>query len=89
MRLYHFRTSDNKEVDFVIEKANGQLAGIEVKKRDSVDIADFKGLKELQSLVGDDYYIKEKMLCRLVKTSGLSRFHIYGDNYWRDPILNV
>ena len=55
MGLYHFRTSDNKEVDFVIEKANGQLAGIEIKKRDSVDAADFKGLQELHSLVGDDF----------------------------------
>src|SRR3990167_1290468 len=34
--LLHFRTSDNKEVDFVLEKSNGQLASIEVKSRGSV-----------------------------------------------------
>ena len=29
--LYHFRTSDGKEVDFVLEQPNGLLAGIEIR----------------------------------------------------------
>jgi len=29
--LFHFRSNDNKEVDFVLERPNGQLAGIKVK----------------------------------------------------------
>lgn len=47
--LLHFRTSDNKEVDFVLQKPDGALAGIEVKARDNVNPEDFKGLKELQA----------------------------------------
>ena len=53
--LFHFRTSDNKEVDFVLEKPNGQLVAIEVKQRDSVSKSDFKGLEELQNITGDDF----------------------------------
>lgn len=55
LNLYHFRTGDNKEVDFVLEKNNGQLAGIEVKKQDHVQASDFKGLKTLAQLSGDDF----------------------------------
>ena len=34
-RIAPFRTSDNKEVDFVLEKPNGELVAIEVKQRDN------------------------------------------------------
>jgi len=51
----HFRTSDNKEVDFVLERPDGRLAGIEVKSSDRVRSADFKGLKVLQEVAGDDF----------------------------------
>ncbi len=47
--LFHFRTSDGKEVDFIIEQANGSLAGIEVKGRDAVTSKDFNGLKVCSS----------------------------------------
>ena len=54
-RLLHFRTSDNKEVDFVLERPDGRLAGIEVKSSDTVRSGDFKGLKVLQEVAGDDF----------------------------------
>ena len=53
--LLHFRTSENKEVKFVVEKPGGQLAAIEVKQRDNVIKSDFKGLEYLQSITGDDF----------------------------------
>lgn len=53
--IYHFRTADNKEVDFVLERPNGSLAGIEVKTRDRVEENDFKGLKALQAFTGEDF----------------------------------
>ena len=53
--LYHFRTQDGHEVDFVIERRNGQLVGIEVQSRTSVTARDFKGLQVLQDLVGPDF----------------------------------
>lgn len=54
-QLLHFRTSDNKEVDFVLERPDGRLAGIEVKAADTVKSADFKGLKVLQEATGEDF----------------------------------
>lgn len=53
--LFHFRTSDAKEVDFVLEKPDGSVFAIEVKKNENVTINDFKGIKVLQELTGDDF----------------------------------
>lgn len=80
--LYHFRTSDQKEVDFVIEKPNGTLAALEVKSRDHVTQADFKGLCELQKLTGDDF------------VSGIVLYRgkdvvPFGKNLWAVPISNL
>ena len=53
--LYHFRTSDGKEVDFVLEYPNGSISGIEVKARGAVTEADFHGLKELHRQTDSDF----------------------------------
>ncbi len=55
MDVYHFRTSDNKEVDFVIEKYNGDILGIEVKLSKTVHISDFSGLKVLKEIAGNKF----------------------------------
>ena len=44
-QLFHFRTSDGKEVDFIIEKADGSLFAIEIKKTEAVNNDDFKGIR--------------------------------------------
>ncbi|MCF6343787.1 MAG: ATP-binding protein [Devosiaceae bacterium] len=80
--LFHFRTSDNKEVDFILEKPNGQLVGVEVKKRDSVDKSDFKGLKALQELTGDDF------ICGIVLYRGRDVVP-FGKNLWAVPMSNL
>lgn len=82
MDVYHFRTSDNKEVDFVLEKSNGQLAAIEVKQRDSVSKADFKGLEELQRLAGQDF------ICGIVLYRGRNVVP-FGQNLWAVPVSNL
>lgn len=53
--LFHFRTTDNKEVDFILEKTDNTIVGIEVKKSEKVTVSDFKGLIVLQDLVKDDF----------------------------------
>ena len=80
--LYHFRTSDNKEVDFVLEASNGLLVGIETKCRDSVTEADFKGLKVLQDQVKSDF------VCGLVLYSG-QHLVPFGDKLWAVPIAEL
>jgi predicted AAA+ superfamily ATPase len=53
--LYHFRTSDGKEVDFVLEKPDGSVFAIEVKRSETIGINDFKGIKVFQELTGKDF----------------------------------
>jgi len=53
--LHHFRAHDGSEVDFVIERRNGKLLGIEVKARESAQPDDFSRLKILKEQVGADF----------------------------------
>ena len=53
--LYHFRTSDGKEVDFVLEKPDRSVFAIEVKRAEKVTMDDFKGIKAFQELTGKDF----------------------------------
>ncbi len=81
-QLYHFRTSDNKEVDFVLETPDGKLVGVETKSRDSVTAADFKGLKVLQHQVKNDF------ICGIVLYCGQ---HVipFGDRLWAIPVSEM
>jgi predicted AAA+ superfamily ATPase len=54
-KLFHFRTVDNKEADFVLERSNGDLAGVEVKSAGTISANDFGGLKVLQELTGESF----------------------------------
>jgi len=54
IELSHFRTSDQKEVDFVLEKGRN-VVGIEVKLDSVPDKNDFKGLKLLREAVGSRF----------------------------------
>ena len=54
-KLYHFRTSEGKEVDCVLEKPDGSVFAIEVKRAETVTINDFKGIREFQELTGKDF----------------------------------
>ena len=64
LRLLHFRTSDNKEVDFILERSDGKLAAIEVKTSDRVKGSDFKGIKVFKELNLKDF------VCGIVLYSG-------------------
>lgn len=43
--FYYYRDKENREVDFVIENAAGELVGVEVKAAASVSLNDLAGLK--------------------------------------------
>lgn len=47
-RMFHYRTSDKKEIDFIIE-VDDELLAIEVKKSSSVKKDDFKHIADLQA----------------------------------------
>jgi predicted AAA+ superfamily ATPase len=54
-RLYHLRTDKGIEVDFVLESAQGELVGVEVKRRSTLHADDFRGLRWLQSAVPERF----------------------------------
>lgn len=77
--LYHFRTSDGKEVDFILERPDGKLAAIEVKARDAVGQVDFNGLNELRRQIGEDF------ICGIVLYRG-TKVIPFDDRIWAVPV---
>ena len=54
LSFFHFRNKDMVEVDIIIEQGR-QLAGIEINAAATVTQVDFKGLKKLQDLCGEQF----------------------------------
>jgi len=52
MRFHHYRDRDGAEVDLVLERGAGQIAGVEVKASATVTAADFRGLRKLKDVAG-------------------------------------
>lgn len=52
LAFFHFRDKDTAEVDIVIERGARALVGIEVKASATVNAADFRGLRRLQTVSG-------------------------------------
>jgi uncharacterized protein len=48
IRFYHFRDKEKAEVDIVLERGPGRVAGVEVKAAASVAPADFRGMRRLR-----------------------------------------
>jgi predicted AAA+ superfamily ATPase len=52
--LHHYRDKDQDEVDIIVENEQGALIGIEVKASATVHASDFKGMRKLLDICGDD-----------------------------------
>ncbi|MDQ2832161.1 MAG: ATP-binding protein [Acidobacteriota bacterium] len=52
--LHHYRDKDQGEVDLIVEDEQGALVGIEVKASATVHASDFKGMRKLLDICGDD-----------------------------------
>lgn len=55
LRVSHFRTKEQDEVDLVIEDRQGRVIGIEVKASATVRAPDLRGLRQLQAAVGSKF----------------------------------
>lgn len=55
MAFGHWRTRDGDEVDLVIERGDGKVAGVEVKAGARVTGSDLGGLRKLRSRLGDAF----------------------------------
>ena len=77
-RLLHFRTSDGKEADFILERPDGGLFAIEVKGAESVSSGDFKGIRSFAELAGKNF------LGGIVLYAGKEAVP-FGENLWAVP----
>jgi predicted AAA+ superfamily ATPase len=50
--VHHYRDQRQREVDVVLERRSGEIAGIEIKAGASPDAADFAGLRHLRDKLG-------------------------------------
>ena len=56
-RLHHYRDKDQVEVDIILEDDAGAIVGIEVKAAATVSAADFKGLRKIAEIAGDNFRV--------------------------------
>jgi uncharacterized protein len=74
-----YRTRDGEEIDLLFERADGTLVAVEVKAAASVNAADFKGLRQLSSAIG------EQLALGVVLYDGEVALP-FADNLWAAPI---
>jgi len=79
MTLFHSRTAVGSEVDVIIEKADGMMAGIEVKASATVRTADFAALKALRDQLGQRFRVG------IVLYLG-DQVVPFGDKLWLAPV---
>lgn len=78
VELYHFRDGDH-EVDFVLERSDGTIVGIEVKSARLIRQDDLKGLKHLKNLS------KERFKRGFVLHLG-NQIEPLGSDFWAVPL---
>lgn len=77
--LYHFRTAAGSEVDVLLEKADGTVAGVEVKASATVTTSDFAALRELRDQLGN------RFRAGVVLYTG-DQWVPFGDKLWLVPL---
>lgn len=77
--LSYYRDKDQVEVDFVLESAQREIIGLEVKAAATVLAADFKGLKRLRDQCGGDF------ISGLVLYDG-NQVLPFGEGLWAVPL---
>lgn len=77
--LYHFRTAAGSEVDIILEKPDGSVAGVEVKASATVGASDFAALQELRE------QLDKKFFAGVVLYTG-DKLIPFGDKLWLVPL---
>lgn len=79
VKMFHFRTSNDREVDIILENRTGELVGVEVKASSTINKNDFKGLQLLADSLPD------KFKRGIILYTG-SQFLAFGKNLFAVPI---
>ena len=78
-QLYHYRDREKREIDFIVERDDGALLGIEIKAGSSLNKADFKHLDWFQQhLSGNNAFTG------IILYSG-EHIASFGNNLWAVP----
>lgn len=77
--LFHYRDREQREIDFLIEREDHALLGIEVKTGSAISTSDFKHLKWFK-----DNIAKERPFCGIVLYSG-TLAGLMGNDLWAIP----
>ncbi len=77
--IFHFRTSNDQEVDIILENPSGELVGIEVKSSVTIKKSDFKGLEMLANS------LPKKFKRGIILYTG-NKFLSFGENMFVVPL---
>ncbi|MBB4660789.1 ATP-binding protein [Conexibacter arvalis] len=80
--LYFFRDRDGREVDVVVEAADGRIAAVEVKAAATVATSDTRGLRYLRDRLGD------RFVCGVVLCTGRATVPL-GERLWAVPLSGL
>jgi predicted AAA+ superfamily ATPase len=78
--IYHYRDREKREIDFIIENAEGAILGVEVKAGSSVSRDSFKHLKWFR-----DNIIKKKSFIGVILYTG-EHIASFGEAMWAVPM---
>ena len=81
--IFHYRDREKREIDFIIEKEDGSLLGIEVKSSSTVDNNYFKHLKWFAKNIA-----KDRQFIGIVLYTGENTVS-FGNNMWAVSINNL
>jgi predicted AAA+ superfamily ATPase len=84
-KIYHYRDREKREVDFIVEREDGIILGIEVKAGSTIGEGDFKHLKWFK---GHIHKTHNKPFIGVVLSSS-DCVSSFGDNLWSVPISSL
>lgn len=76
--IFYYRDKEQVEVDFILENSANQIIGIEVKTSHTIFNQDFRGLRKLAAIAGNDW------LSGIILYQG-EQCLSFGDNLWAIP----
>ncbi len=82
IRLHHFRDRDGAEIDLVLERDDGRVAGLEIKAASTVTAKDFRHLASVRDKLGDAF------VHGVVLYAGANRLS-FGDRLTALPIASI
>jgi predicted AAA+ superfamily ATPase len=81
-QVMHYRDRDQREVDVILERPDGDLVGVEVKAAATVGPRDFAGLRHLRDRLG------EALRSGIVLYTGRAALP-FGDRLWALPLSTL